>query len=237
MSLPGRRLLLSVALALPLTAAGAPGASAAPLNVTLNFASLPSAQGFSYTAEGADAGIPESSVFSVSGGVLSQNTLTCALGGAGADVMYRRIGGMSADESKQIRFRARCTSATGSTGAGGMMIGFANGSLYFEISITPTQVFTLNGGGRAAAPGTFDNTQFHDYVFDWSPPGTYRVYRDGVLIDTRSGGFGTGANELIIGDSTGGANAAGQFAWIQFVQDLTTPVTPSSWGRIKSLHR
>lgn len=234
MSLPGRRLFQSVALALPLLAAAA---IAAPLHVTLNFASLPSAQGFTYLAEGVDTGMPESSVFSVSGGVLSQNTLGCALGGAGADVLYQRSGGISSDDSKQIRFRARCTSAAGATGAGGMAVGFSNGFLAFEVSITPTQVFTLNGGGRAAAPATFDNTQFHDYVFDWSPPNSYRVYRDGVLIDTRSGGFPSGASQILIGDMTGGANAAGEFAWIDFVQDLTTPVTPSSWGRIKSLYR
>jgi hypothetical protein len=213
----------------------ATAARSAPLTVTLDFSSLPSAQGFTYLAEGVDAGSPEASNFSVAGGVLTQNTLARALGGAGADVLYQRTGGMTTSETKQIRFRARCFSATGATGAGGMMVGFSNGSLTFEISITPTQVFTLNGGGRAAALGTFDNTQFHDYVFDWAAPGTYRVFRDGILIDTRSGGFPSGANRIIFGDSTGGANAHGEFASLQFVQDLTTSTHATSWGRIKQL--
>jgi hypothetical protein len=237
MILSGRHTLLSLLTALFVLPIAVAPAAAAPLNVNLNLAALPSAQGFTYVASGADAGTPEAGVFSVAGGVLTQNTIGRALGGAGASIYYVRAGGLSTTETKQIRFRARCTAAAGSTGAGGMMVGFSNGSLAFELSITPTQVFTLNGGGRAAAPGAFDNTQFHDYVFDWSPPSSYRVYRDGVLIDTRSGGFGSAANQILIGDSTGGANASGQFASIQFVQDLTTPVTPSTWGRIKSLHR
>ncbi len=71
---PFGSLVALVALALAAPLAPVP-ALAAPLDIQLGFASLPSAQGFTYTTSGAHAGVVEATVFSVSGGVLTQNTM------------------------------------------------------------------------------------------------------------------------------------------------------------------
>ena len=76
-------------------ALGAPHAESAPLSYGLGFASLPSAQGWSYQANGADATVVEGTVFAVDGTMLSQNTIGRALGTAGAGLYYQIAGGIT----------------------------------------------------------------------------------------------------------------------------------------------
>lgn len=215
---------------------------AAPLNVLLGFSSLPSAQGFTYVPSGSHAGVLESSIFSVTGLTLSQNSIGQANGTAGGSIFYQRLNGITTTESKQLRVRARCISAQGTTGnptaAGGFIFGFTTGSVQYDFGITPTQVCVLTSAGQSLVPGTFDNaTQFHDYVLDWTTPTSYRIYRDGALIYTGSPGFAVTANRIFFGDGTGGANALGEIRGFQFVQNLATPASRSTWGRLKALGR
>lgn len=218
----------------------AAAASAAALDVSLNFASLPSAQGFSYVATGAHAGVAEGNVFSVGGGMLSQNTIGQYLGTTGAGLFYQRVNGITTTEAKQIRVTARCLQAAGSSvfpnGEGGFCFLFAHGSVQYGFMLTPSRIGYLQSSW-ALLPATYDNTQFHDYIFDWSPGGSWRIYRDGVQIASGSGGGSLAANRILIGDGTGGANARGDISAYRFVQDLATPATPSTWGRIKGLYR
>ncbi len=218
----------------------AASASAAALDVSLNFASLPSAQGFSYVASGAHAGVAEATVFSVSGGTLTQNTIGQYLGTSGAGLYYQRANGITTTEAKQIRVTARALQAAGSSvfpnGEGGFCFLFAHGSVQYGFMLTPTRIGYLQSSW-VLLPATYDNTQFHDYIFDWSPGGSWRIYRDGVQISTGSGGGSLAVNRILIGDGTGGANARGEVSAYRFVQDLATPATPSTWGRIKGLYR
>jgi hypothetical protein len=162
-------------------------------------------------------------------------------GVAGGSIFYVRTGGITTTDSKQIRVRARCLGAEGTaanpTAAGGFVFGFTTGTTQYDLGITPTQLFTLGGAGHVAVAGTFDNTQFHDYLFDWSPPNTFRIYRDGTLVHTGSGGFAVAANRIFLGDGTGGANAHGEIASFRFIQDLATPARSAAWGRLKELYR
>jgi hypothetical protein len=49
--------------------------------------------------------------------------------------------------------------------------GFTTGSVQYDISITPTNVYALGPGGTVAVPGTYDNiTAFHDYILEFQPP-------------------------------------------------------------------
>ncbi len=219
-------------------ASAAPVALAGPLHVTLGFSSLPSAQGFTYTASGSHAGVLESSVFAAGGGVLSQNTIGQANGTAGGGLYYQRTGGVTTGETKQLRVRARCTAVQGTTanpnGFGGLAFGFANGATQFDFGLTPTKLCILSGSSQVALAGTYDNTQFHDYVFEYASASLQRLYRDGVLVFSGASGGALAVNRIFFGDTTGGANAAGEVAGFEFVQDLTTDAVPSTWGRIKS---
>ncbi len=234
-----RRSLLSTSLVVA-TLAMASRAPAAALDVSLSFGSLPSAQGWTYVATGAHAGVAEATVFSVGGGLLSQNTIGQYLGTNGAGLYYHRPNGITTTEAKQIRVTARCLQAAGSSvfpnGEGGFCFLFAHGSTQYGFMLTPTRIGYLQSSW-ALLPATYDNTQFHDTIFDWSPGGAWRIYRDGVQIATGSGGGALAANRILFGDGTGGANARGDISAYRFVQDLATPATSSSWGRIKGLYR
>ena len=210
-------------------------AAAAPLDLHLTFSSLPSAQGFTYTPSGSHALAIESSIFDVSGGVLTQNSMGQYLGGAGGGVYYQRVGDITATDSKQIRVRTRCLTNEG--GTGGFVFGFGTPVGQFVLALTPTQAFVLRAGGWSAAPGTFDNTAFHDYILDWTSASSYRLYRDGTLIHTGSDGYPGSYNYVFFGDGTGGANAHGEITSYEFIQDLATPTRSSTWGRLKNLYR
>ena len=232
------RFVLSLAAVL---LAGASGASAAALDVNLNFASLPSAQGFTYIATGSHAGVLEGNVFSVSGGTLLQDTMGEALGTTGGGLFYQMTGGITATDTKQIHARARCLQAEGSSvfpaGQGGFVFGFATGSVQFDFGITPTKIYYLQGSSQVLLAGTYDNTQFHDYLFDFTPPSTIRIYRDGTLVHSGTGGGALAVNRWFFGDATGGANARGEVASLRFIQDVATPAEPVSWGRVKAGYR
>ena len=233
--------LIPLALAALAAFAALTDASAASMDVTLNFASLPSAQGFTYTPTGAHAAVLEPNVFSVSGGVLTQNTMGQSNGISGGGILYQINGGMTATETKQIRVRTRCLQVEGSAGApsgeGGLVFGFSIGSVQYAWTLTPTKILVLQSTSYVAIPGVYDNTVFHDYTFEFIPPTTYRTWRDGGLINTSTVGYGIVANRLFIGDGTGGANARGEITSFRFIQDIATATRSSSWGRIKGLYR
>jgi len=230
---------------LPATAVAAlalcAAALAAPLDVQLGFSSLPSAQGFAYVASGAHAGVPEASVFSVAGGVLTQNSMGQSNGVSGGSMLYQFTGGITTTESKQIRVRARCLAAEGSAnatlGQGGFIFGFATGSVQYDFGLTPTRMFYLQPSGTVLVAATFDNTQFHDYIFEFTPPTSWRIYRDGVLVQSGSGGFAVAVNRVFLGDGTGGANASGEITAFRFIQNVATPAQATTWGRVKGLYR
>lgn len=236
-----RRNALALALALATAACPTAPASAAPLDVSLTFGSLPSAQGFTFVASGSHASVAEAAVFSADGTMLRQDTMGLALGTTGGGLYYQRLNGITTTETKRIFVRARCLaqelSPSVTTGQGGFLFGFANGSAQYGFSITTTKLHVLQGGTFTALAPVFDNTGFHDYVFEWAPGGTWQLYRDAVLVTSGSGGGSLAANRILFGDGTGGANARGDIAAFRFTQDLATAALPTTWGRVKSLYR
>jgi hypothetical protein len=216
-------------------------AAAVPMDLVLDFSSLPSTQGWTYTPSGAHAGTLESSVFWVSSGALDQNTIGQSNGISGGSIYYVRSGGITASETKRMIVRARCLAVQGSVnatdGQGGFIYGFTTGSVQYAFGLTDTRISVLQPSGTMLVPGTFDNTGFHEYVFQWTPPGAFQLYRDGVQVFSGSGGVTFSASRLFFGDGTGGANASGETSYFRFTQDLATPVQSTSWGRLKQLYR
>lgn len=236
-----RHLAVSALLSLALSLAAVGASVAAPMNVVLHFSSLPTAQGFTYHANGAHAGVLESSVFTANGTALVQNTIGQYAGVNGAGLFYQIAGGITTTEMKQLRVRARCLQVQGSSvfplGQGGLLFSFATGSVQYGFTLTDDRIGLLIGSGYTMLAPTYDNTQFHDYVYEFAPPTTTRLYRDGVLISTSTLNSAIVANRLLFGDSTGGANAHAEITEFQFIQDLATPAEASSWGRVKRLYR
>jgi hypothetical protein len=239
--MPRRAFLLS-SLLFVVTLSGPSSALAATQNFTLSLASLPSAQGLAYSASGSHAGTPEASVFSAGGGVLTQNSMGLGHGVAGGGILYLGLSGLlNATEPKQLRVSARCLqvegSGLGSAGQQGFAFGFSTGSVQYDVSLTPTQIYALTTSSSVLVPGTYDNTQFHDYVLEFNPPNNQRIYRDGVLVYNSTSGFSLAANRIFFGDGTGGANARAEIRSLQFLQNYATPAQSTSWGRVKQLFR
>ena len=214
---------------------------AAPQDFSLTFSTLPSAQGWVYTPVGSHAGTLEASVFSAGSGKLTQNSIGKGFGVSGGSILYDVNGIVTASESKQLRVTARCLqvegSGSGAAGQQGFAFGFNTGTVQYDVSITPTNIYTLGPSGTVNVAGTYNNTVFQEYVLDYTPPTTFRIYRAGVLIHTGTSGFGFSGNRVFIGDATGGANARAEITALRFVQSLATPTTSTSWGRVKSLYR
>jgi len=210
-------------------------------DIQLDFATLPSAQGFTYAPVGSHAGAVEGNIFSVAGGALIQNSLGSGHGTIGGSILYVRPGIVTASEPKELRVTARCLqvegSGIGSAGQQGFAFGFTTGSVQYDISITPTSVYTLGPAGTVPVAGTYDNTQFHDWVLEYSPPAAFRIYRDGTLIHTGTTGSSVAANRLFLGDGTGAANARAEISAFHFLQGEALPNRDASWGELKSLYQ
>lgn len=208
----------------------------------LNMSSLPSTQGWSYVTSGSHAGAVENNIFNATGTLLNQNSIGQGYGVSGGSIFYQVSGITTTTEVKQLRFTARVLQVEGSGGGAngeqGCSFGFTVGNVQYDISITPTKVYTLAPGGTVAVAGTYDNTSaFHDYILDFTPGPTVRIYRDNVLINTTSTGFAVAANRVFFGDGTGGANAKVEIKALSFLQGGVVATEPATWGKVKSLYR
>lgn len=234
-----RKSLYANLLALALAAVTA--ASATAQDILLDFSMLPSAQGFAYTPVGSHAGVAEATVFSVAGGVLTQNTIGQYLGLTGGGIYYVMPGIIDAAATSETHVTARCLQVQGSSaypaGQGGFWFGQTNGSTQFGFSLTPTKAYVLGPGGWFTVAGTWDNTQFADWVFRHEPPLTCKLYRNGTLVSTTTGGGAVAANRLFFGDGTGGANARGEVSSYHFLQGGAVAIEGDTWGGVKALFR
>jgi hypothetical protein len=230
-----RASLLALALLVSIT----PQTRAASQDISLGFGSLPSAQGFTYSAVGSHAGTPEATVFSVGGGVLVQNTIGQFLGLSGGSILYSLPAIITTTEPKVLRVRARCLDSDGTSfapsGEGGFVFGFNTGVQQFAFGLTETRITILTSGGTVVLPTVVDNTVFHDYRFEFTSPSTTQLYRDNVLVHTNTTGFAFASNRLFFGDGTGGANAHGEITEFRFTQGAATAAAPTTWGRVKAL--
>ena len=117
---------------------------------------------------------------------------------------------------------------------GGLAFGFTQGSVHYQMGMTPTQIRNVNGVLLSSA---YNNTQFHDYRFEWTPPSSFRYYVDNNLISTNAGGLGVALNRVVFGDVTGAANAQAQITEFSFLQGHATSAFATTWGRVKALYR
>lgn len=217
------------------------GTAAASQDIMLGFGSLPSSQGFTYNAVGSHAAVAESAVFSAGGGTLFQDTIGQALGTAGGGLYYTKSGVVNPAEPCEIHVSARCLQVQGSSvfpaGQGGIGFGLTNGTTQYAFSLTPTKAYVLGAGGWIAVSGTWDNTLSTDWTLAYDPPATCRLYRNGALVSTTTGGGALALNRIFLGDLTGGANARAEVTGFHFLQGGAVATEASNWGRVKALFR
>jgi hypothetical protein len=194
---------------------------------------LPSAQGWAYSADG---GWLESSVYSVAGGTLHQTTMGRGFW-EGTGSWYAPAPGLVWGDSFSAAFRARVTLSEQTGGLPdensatalspyGFGLGLANGSRAVVFGVTPSYVAISPSDGSYPNAPLFqsDNTDYHDYLITGNfVAGTWSCYRDGTFL-------GSGAMEptsssfAVFGDISGGGNADGNWLSVQ-VNSVPEPST------------
>ena len=185
--------------------------SGPPLDVpagtySLNFDSLPSAQGWTFMQNGP----AENDVFSVDGTRLTQDTF-----GSGTSSFARyQIDGV-ADPNKQMvlsltaRVLRHENLTGGSTGLGFNFV-ISDGVFLHRLALTAD---LIQVGGQFYKLNT---TGFHDYSFELYPGGNFDLYVDGVIFATGVGYETVSSNKIFFGDSTSHENADAEITAMSF---------------------
>jgi len=221
-------LAIGAAVALLLAALSSPSQAT---NIGLTFASLPSVQGWTFTSGGSPTST-EAQAFSVGGGVLTLDTMAFGFTGSGTSAYYAQLGVVNNFEPIVIRMRGRVVQFEGDFTntfvGGGFAFGFTQGATAFQMGITPTQIRNIGGTILSTA---YDNTQFHDYRLEWTPPSTLRYYVDNTLISTNNAGLAQALNRIHLGDVTGASNSRSEITEYRFLQGQATPTAGGTGTR------
>jgi hypothetical protein len=201
----------------------APESAQASSSFSLQFNSLPSAQGWTYFQGGS---IPETSVFSATGTSLIQDTIGT---GFTDSPNYAMFGVVDGSEPFQLTVRARILAYEGTQPFGFFFdVRTAAPNQEYAIGFTPASVIDPLGNGVAV-----DTTVFHTYVLSATPGGPYTLDIDGHF--AFSGPFsatGGALNAVQFGDGNAtGANAQAEVTQLEFSQGAAAAVTgvsPSS---------
>ena len=189
-------------------------------NVTLNFDTLPSEQGWIFWGSGI-----ETEIFSVSEGVLHQNSI-----GIDDPISCRyEFRDINPDLPFVVTVRARVLEYEG-VYPWGFSFGVVTGTENSAIGIGMTTIEGIVEGGpygyvNVLLTNEIDTTQFHDYRLEGTPHVGWELYVDDVLIGSGTPGKLSFRNTLFLGDGTGGANAKAEVMSYSFYQPVPIPVT------------
>jgi len=188
-----------------------------PAQVTLNFNSLPSAQGWTYTTSGpaeSSFGVGQTTpIFSVDGTTLHQNTIGTGLGPGGAAFEYYiRYGAVDPTKPFILDVRSRVLQSQ-HLDSGGFNFGVFTGTEIFEIFMDTS---TIQDAFQTTI-AVIDNTFFHDYRLEATPGVGYKLFVDGTLVATGPPSAAASLpNQLFIGDGTSGGNAKADLTFYRF---------------------
>jgi len=185
------------------------GAVAQAQTVTLNFDSLPSAQGWTY----AGAPLAEDAAFLADGAKLLQTTT-----GSGSDssATYEMRNVVNSNRQMILSFTARVLAyenlAAGSASTGeGFSIQIHDAKASHQLALMDSLVVV---DGQSIA---LDTSVFHDYVFDAAPGRGFELFVDGSLVASGNG-FGSGfSNRITFGDRSFDENSDVEITALSFV--------------------
>ena len=173
------------------------GASAQAETVSLDFNSLPSSQGWTYSGT-----LAENTTFAADGSSLVQTTL--GTGSSSARYILINNGILDSSKTTTLSFTAQVLDHE--------FVTFGSTGLGFEFLIRD-DVFQHRVGMTSSLLQVdnlfiaLDTTTFHDYVFELSPGGGSKLFVDGILLASGEG-FALGLSKLLLfGDNTIHENA------------------------------
>lgn len=169
--------------------------------ISLDFDTLPSAQGFDYFSTGSSGSVLEANAFNVDGTMLHQ-TMT----GMAEDktALYRDLDALETGLDTELILTAKVLDYDKAIGPGSNGLGFnviINNNYGVHLGFTDSKVW-LSGG---LVQHDFDtDDDFHDYRVTLSGDGTVNFYIDGSLIDTFSAPLSAPGDEskVTFGDRT-----------------------------------
>jgi hypothetical protein len=179
--------------------------------ITLDMSSLPSAQGWTYTATGSShAGQVETSIWNANGTRLAMNTMGSGLVSPSGNI-YQRLGEVNAVDPIVIEWTSRVLQSEGASY--GWYVGVNDGAHSADVG------FRTDGITLALAPIiSFNTTQFHDYRLEYTPgAATFSLFVDNNLFATQTALAST-LNRIGFGDGTGAANAQAEMTSYRFSQ-------------------
>jgi len=185
--------------------------SVAP-GISLDFNSLPSAQGWTYDDDG--GGVPENDVFSVNGTSLMQNTLGLPFTKRSRYFLPDSVNPL---QPYTLEMTARVLNHEANQPWWfGFVFGIDNGSERIEFGLTTTEIAKFTGSGTLIT-SSVDNTQFHNYRLEGTPGVGWELFVDDISLT--SGSFGsTVGNRLVIGDTSNAARAEAEITSLTLTQ-------------------
>lgn len=167
--------------------------SAAQTEVSLNFSTLPTSQGWEYYQLGYS--VPESSVFSVSNNVLTQDTLSTGFVSSGG-IIYKLNGVVTPDTPYKLIFHAKLLEEqnNGPQNHEGFTVGAITNGVEYFIGLGNDALQTDYPYSTA-----LDTSVYHWYELDVNPGAQSRVYVDGSFFTS--------------GDAIDYAGQTGSFVW------------------------
>lgn len=201
--------------------------------VVLSTATLPSAQGWTYTATGPTHGDDvESAIWSTNGTTtITMNTMGQGLVSPSSN-MYIMSGIVTGTYPITLNWTSRVTASEGVAAGGyGFSVDFNTGGEGIIVGFS-TSHLTVG----TATPVAFDATAFHDYRIEFTPgSSTFSFYIDNAF-HSNGNVLATGTSRLAFGDGTGGANTTAQITALTFTQVPEPSVSAllmfGAWGLI-----
>ena len=180
-------------------------------SVILSFGTLPSAQGFTYDNSGNP--VPESTIFSVDGTTLTQNSLGQPDGPSHNIYRFNDIVNDTDPFTLKVRARMLDDEPTDS-------IGF-----FFSVNTGTERPEVFFGTDSLRSPSTvsitsaIDTSLFHDYRIEGTPGvAMFDLYVDDNLVAGSISASPTSENYIGLGDPTGSANAHAEITHFEFTQ-------------------
>lgn len=182
--------------------------------VTLDMSTLPSAQGWTYTAVGpSHGGQLETNIWATSGTVLSMNTMPSALVSPSGNY-YIQTNLVNAIDDIILSWRSRVLESEFIASSHyGWALNFETGSQGINVGFE-TNGIVLGTGSLLA----FDATGFHDYRVEFTPgESSFDLFIDNSLFASGSASV-SALNRILFGDGSGASNARAEMTSYSFVQ-------------------
>jgi hypothetical protein len=225
-------------------------ASKTRADYNLGFTSLPSAQSWTYGPFGDRAGIPESAIYSISGGVLHEDTLgrpTVSGGSAEYSTIFTPsyiIPGTSIKIDPTLPFditvNARVTATIFAPGDNpyGLDFGIILNNKQYAVGLTNmTYGIEGPGGPNDNAGGAFDNTDYHTYTIQVLSTGKFNLVIDGSTVrsDLTPFALDPTAPRFFLGVGTGFTDVSGDIRRYSFIQPVGSSSSVPEPGSITLL--